>query len=117
MKRLALALCVGSALAVGGCATGYGYDEGIYADGPYAYDGFYDGFYGPIYDGYWGDNGSFYYRHGAGDRRFHRGGHAHFSRGPAGGNFQHFHGTMSAGHGMHTPHFGHGGSHRRGGHR
>ena len=75
MKRLMIALCAALPIAAGGCATtGYGY-----GGGPYAFDGYYDDFYGPVYDGYWGDDGFFYYRGHAEDRRFVRGDAAHFS--------------------------------------
>ena len=38
--------------------------EVVVASGPgvaVAYDGYYDGYYGPYYDGFWGDDGYFYY--------------------------------------------------------
>jgi hypothetical protein len=114
-KHLLLALAALPALALSGCAAGYG--GGVYAGGPFAYDGYYDDAYGPIYDGYWGGDGFFYYRGGAHERGFHRGDAAHFRR-DAGGN-GHFHpmqGTMTPGRGMHMPHFPGGRSPARGGH-
>ena len=63
----ALLLAV-TALPLAACA---GYVDGPgYAGGPYAYDGYYDGYYGDVYDGYWGDDGVFYYRHGANERGY-----------------------------------------------
>jgi hypothetical protein len=115
MKRLIIALCATiPAALVGGCAdTGYGYGADFYAGGPYAYDGYYDDFYGPIYDGYWGDDGFFYYRSGAGDRHYHRGDRAHFNRESAGGaNFHAIHGSMTPSRGTRMPHFS-GGGHGR----
>jgi hypothetical protein len=89
------------------CAGGYGTGGVAYAGGSYAYDGFYDDYYGPIYDGYWGDDGGFYYRRGPSDRRFVRGDAAHFNRsGNAGGHFHPMQGSMTPGSGMHMPHFG-----------
>lgn len=116
MKRLIIAL--GATLAaglIGGCAdTGYGYGADFYAGGPYAYDGYYDGFYGPIYDGYWGDDGFFYYRSGDHDRHYHRGDRAHFSREARSGNFHAMHGSFTPTRGTRMPHFsGRGGHDRR----
>ena len=115
MKRLTIALGASMAVAlVGGCAdTGYGYGADVYAGGPYAFDGYYDDFYGPIYDGYWGDDGFFYYRTGAGDRHYHRGDRAHFSREARAGNFHAIHGSMTPTRGMRTPHFSGGGARDR----
>jgi hypothetical protein len=109
MKRLIIALCatIPAALA-GGCATdyGYGYDGGVYAGGPYVYDGYYDDFYGPIYDGYWGDDGYFYYRGSANDREYRRGDQTHFARDTArGGNFHAIHGTTTPVRGTRMPHY------------
>ncbi len=86
---------------------GYGYGGSIYAGSPYAYDGYYDGFYGPIYDGYWGTDNYFYYRSGAHERRYRRGDSAHFHRGDRGpgSNFRPMQGSMTPGRGIHTPHF------------
>lgn len=117
MKRLVIALVASvMPVVVGGCATGY---DG-YGGGPYAFNGYYDDFYGPVYDGYWGNDGFFYYRGGAGERRFRRGDAAHFRRdGAPGGGFHSFGGSFNRGPGMHTPHFGggRGGGGFHGGHR
>jgi hypothetical protein len=104
-----------ASLPLAACAGTYGGVE--YGPGPYAYDGYYDGYYGPIYDGYWGGDGAFYYRHGAGDRGFVRGDNAHFRHdAPQGGqNFQQMHGSFTPGRGMHMPHFNNGGGGHPGG--
>lgn len=109
MKRV---LIVAAALSLSGCAAGYG--SVGYAGGPYAYDGFYDDYYGPIYDGYWGGDGFFYYRGGAHERAFRRGDAAHFRRdaGP-GGHFHPMQGSFTPQRGMRMPHFSGG---RPGGH-
>jgi hypothetical protein len=101
-------LCVSfAALTLGGCAGDYGYGGGVYAGGPYAYEGFYDDFYGPIYDGYWGNDGFFYFRNGVGDGRFRRGDAAHFRRAPgAGANFHAMRGSMTPAQRTRMPHFG-----------
>jgi hypothetical protein len=106
MKRLIIALCATIPPALlGGCAS-YGYGADVYAGGPYAYDGYYDDFYGPIYDGYWGDDGFFYFRSGDRDRRFRRGDAAHFSRGSATGtNFHPIQGSMRPTRQARMPHF------------
>lgn len=120
-KRAVLSAAILAAAAVSGCTGGGGgvYAAGDFGPGPYAYDGFYDDYYGSIYDGYWGDDDFFYYRHGIGDRRFHRGDAAHFQRsGAHGGHFHPMQGSMTPQHGMHMPHFGGGrGGPGRGGHR
>ena len=106
MKRFLIAAV---ALSLGGCAAGYGHVD--YAGGPYAYDGYYDDFYGPIHDGYWGDDGFFYYRGGEHDRAFRRGDAAHFRR-DAGADAGHFHtmqGSFAPQRGMRMPHFSGGG--------
>ncbi|MDE1917302.1 MAG: hypothetical protein KGJ57_14660 [Sphingomonadales bacterium] len=111
-KTIALVLLTLATVPLAACEEdGYG---GVYSygPGPYAYDGYYDGYYGPIYDGYWGSDNYFYYRHGAGDRAYIRGGRDHFSRSipdRGGHNYQPLHGTMNPGQGMHMPHFPHGG--------
>lgn len=61
MKRLLLATAILlPAFALSACDNGFGYggtSVGVgYAGSPYAYDAYYDGFYGPIYDGYWGND-------------------------------------------------------------
>jgi hypothetical protein len=75
----------------------YGYGPGpAYGPGPYAdveYDGWYDGYYGPIYDGYW-QNDVFFYRTRDSDR-WHRGDARHFSREERPG-FNHIHGMAHA---------------------
>lgn len=107
MNRLLTALCTTvPALALAACAGGYGLSGPDYVGGPYAYDGYYDDHYGAFYDGYWGNNGSFYYRGGANERRYRRGNPSHFSRSGAGGS--HFHsmqGSMTPAPGIHMPHF------------
>jgi hypothetical protein len=96
---LPLAGCVGEGYGSGGVAIGYG--------SPYAYDGFYDDYYGPIYDGYWGGDGFFYYRRNAGEHGFRRGDAHHFARAaPAQGHFHAIQGTMTPQRGMHMPRFG-----------
>ena len=70
-----------------GCAGGPGY----YGGGPgvrvaVGYDGYYDGFYGPISDGYW--RGNVFYWRDREDHRFRRDDGRHFRREAAQG-FQH----------------------------
>ncbi len=115
-KKLALVLLTLTTMPLAACADGYGYGGGAgYGPGPYSYDGYYDGYYGPIYDGYWGSDNNFYYRHGAGDRGYTRGDRGHFSRdmpqggGNGGHTYQPLHGTMTPGQGMRMPHFPRGG--------
>ncbi len=120
MKRfLALAGVAAAALSLSACAEET-YGGGVAWDAPYAYDGWYDGAYGSVYDGYWGDDGYFYYRHGQGDHHYIRGEQAHFSRGGTapGGNFQHLQGTIQQRpQGVRMPHFSGGGGHGGAGHR
>jgi hypothetical protein len=75
-----------------GCAEGaLGYE---YGPGPVAdveYDGYYDGYYGPIYDGYWGDDGVFFYRSSR-EGGYRRGDVTHF-RHEATPGFGHIHGV------------------------
>lgn len=108
-KTLALLALSLSVTTLAACVDdGYGYGGGVgYGPGPYAYDGWYDGAYGPIYDGYWGSDNYFYYRHGAGERGYIRGDRGHFSREAPQGrpNFQRFQGNMTPGQGMRMPHF------------
>jgi hypothetical protein len=85
MKKAMLALALaGCTMGLSACATdGYGYSYGASSigwDQPYAYDGWYDGHYGPIYDGYWGSDNYFYYRGSASDRGFRRADRDHFLR-------------------------------------
>lgn len=99
MKRTLIALALGAAaLGMAGCADDY-YAGGprayAYDHHPIGYDGYYDGFYGDVYDGYWGDEG-FYYSTGPNvgfvvDRGNH-------FRHDAGAGFHEFHG------GRHRPH-------------
>jgi len=90
MKSLILAIC--AALPLAACTT-YGGGHGA-VGASFAYDGFYDDYYGPIYDGYWGDGDVFYYR------TAHRGHYVrddshHFyhdmNTAPAGGHFHPMH--------------------------
>jgi len=107
MKRSLVLLALPLSLGLSGCMTdgyssvgvGIGYNE------PYAYDGWYDGYYGQVHDGYWGNDGYFYYRGNDSDRRFRRGDRTHFQRGPnaPGGNYQPLRGTFQPTPGMHTP--------------
>lgn len=119
LRLAALALATLAAVPLAGCADGY-YGGGMaYGPGPYAYDGYYDGAYGPIYDGYWGDDGYFYYRNGPDAHGFHRGDRSHFARqvdpsAPGFNRFQPMHGSFAPSGGMHMPHFGGGGGHGRG---
>lgn len=79
-KILALALA-GSTMALSACATdGYGYGASVGWNEPYAYDGWYDGYYGSIYDGYWGADNYFYYRSSPNERGFRRADRNHFLR-------------------------------------
>lgn len=91
--RFSRFLMVSTAAALfAGCA-----DYGYYGSGPVAdveYDGYYDGYYGPIYDGYWGDSGVFFYRTSP-EGRFRRGDVTHFRHEAAPG-FNHVHGTAHA---------------------
>ncbi|MDQ2860247.1 MAG: hypothetical protein M3T55_05885 [Pseudomonadota bacterium] len=68
MTRTAILGAIAAAALLAGCAGGPGY----YGGGPgygvaVGYDGYYDGFYGPIYDGYWRGR-SFYWRDRDGGR-------------------------------------------------
>lgn len=73
MKRMLLALALTGALTgLGACADSYyGGDNGprhyrYYDHNPVSYEGYYDGYYGRVHDGYWGDGGVFYYSTGEG---------------------------------------------------
>jgi hypothetical protein len=102
-------------LALGGCETGGYYGGGVAYGGGYPYDGYYDGYYGPIDTGYWGNDGYFYYRSHPNEQHFHRGDHEHFSRQAGnGGNWQQMHGSFQPSHGAHMPNFPHGD--QKGGH-
>lgn len=112
-KTIALVMLTLSTVPLAACVDdGYG-GVGVasYGPGPYSYDGWYDGYYGPIYDGYWGSDNYFYYRHGNGDRGYMRGDRGHFRRDTPQGqhNYQPLHGTMTPGQGMRMPHFPRGG--------
>lgn len=100
-------LFAGAAVAMlAGCAdygdyadTGYPGDTAYidYGYGPaadVAFDGWYDGFYGPIYDGYW-DNDVFFYRTSPDATRFSRGDVTHFRHDAAPG-FSHMRGMTHA---------------------
>ena len=133
MKRIVLLAGIAAgALSLAGCADGPyggGYGGGgisigvgnYWDQGPYAYDGYYDDYYGNIYDGYWGGDGAFYYRNSGYDRAYHRGDGDHFRHdGDGGGQWQHIQGNMNRPDaGTRMPHFdyrgGHGGYGGRGG--
>jgi hypothetical protein len=68
-------------------------------DGPVYYDGFYDGYSGPLYDGYWGDDNFFYHSGGRG-QPFVRDEGNHFQHSPAAG-YNSFHNAHMG------PHTGH----------
>lgn len=119
---LALALA-GSTMALGGCVTdghgdGYGYSSVGWGT-PYAYDGWYDGYYGSIHDGYWGSDDYFYYRNSDRDRRYRRGDRNHIMRSAPQGQhrYQQFRGEMRPQQGMKMPMWRGGGDHRGGDHR
>lgn len=86
MKRILLAF--GVALALGGCAEGYG-GYSYYGGGP----AYYDDFYGPYAGGYWGHDGFYYYRNGSGRGPYVRDDAHHFRR----DQVQGFHGVQSHG--------------------
>jgi hypothetical protein len=92
--KLAHLLGASAALVlIAGCAD---YGATFYGPGPMAdveYDGYYDGAYGTIYDGYWGDNG-FYYRTSQNDR-YRRADATHFRHDSAPG-YNHVHGMAHA---------------------
>ena len=116
MKRaLTIALLAMASVPLAGCVDGAGLQ--IDASVPYAYDGWYDGSYGPIYDGYWGDDGYFYYRHAEGEGAYVRGDRTHFMhqapQGPH--NYQPIHGTANPHQGVRAPHYPSGGGHGGGG--
>lgn len=71
---------VTAALSLSACDEGYGGSRvAVGWSSPYAWDTYYDGYYGPIYDGYWGRDNAFWYR--SGDRGYYRRGDgAHFRR-------------------------------------
>lgn len=117
MKRaVTFALLALSSVPLAACAGGYGVQVGFAQ--PYAYDGWYDGAYGPVYDGYWGTDGYFYYRHAEGEGAFVRGDRTHFlHQAPSGPhNYQAIHGTTAPRQGVRAPHFPGGGGGHGGGH-
>lgn len=109
MTRSIIALAMGlAALSLTACAEdGYGYGYGGIGYPGVAYNGYYDGYYGPIYDGYWGNNGSFYYRLNEHDRRFRRGGRDHFHRpgNRPGDRFHPMRGNTRPPQGVHAPNY------------
>lgn len=115
MKRaITIALLAISAAPLAACVDGMGVE--MSAPGPYAYDGWYDGYYGQVYDGYWGSDGYFYYRHNEGEGAFVRGDRQHFARQAPQGphNYQHIQGNTMPRQGVRAPHYpgGHGGQPR-----
>ena len=108
MRKSAVIALTLPLLALTACYDGYGHPGYAYNVGvAYPYEGYYDGFYGPIYDGYWGGDGFFYYRRGAGDRGFVRGDRDHFAREARNdGRFQPLRGEFRPDQrGMRTPQF------------
>ena len=115
MKKslIALTLVTGT-LGLGGCMGDYGYGGG-YGGGvvmdygsAYPYDGWYDGYYGNIYDGYWGNDGYFYYRGNDRDQQYRRGDRNHFRRdapGQRNHNYKPFRGEMRPQQGRQMPHW------------
>jgi hypothetical protein len=89
-NKMKIILVSSALLALGACAS---------TDGPVYYDGYYDGSYGPLYDGYWGDDNFFYYSGGRG-QPFVRDESNHFRHDPASG-FSSFHNAHMG------PHTGH----------
>lgn len=97
MNRKLILGAVASVGLLAGCAGGPGYyagGPGYYGPGPgvdvaIGYDGYYDGFYGPIYDGYWRGN-AFFWRDRDGGR-WRRDDGRHFRREAATG-FRHIQG-------------------------
>lgn len=117
MKRaLTFALLAVASVPLSACAGGVGLE--VDAPGPYAYDGWYDGYYGQVYDGYWGNDGYFYYRHSEGEGAYVRGDRNHFARqAPQGRNdYQAIHGTTTPRQGVRAPNYPRGNGGGRGGH-
>jgi hypothetical protein len=83
--RLGLAAAASVGMLLAGCAS-YGPGPGPVAVG---YDGYYDGYYGPIYDGYW--RGEHFWWRDRVDHPFRRD-DAHHFRHVAGAGLQHIHG-------------------------
>jgi hypothetical protein len=91
MRTLLMVAAAGAILS--GCADYYGPGPS-YGPGPVgvaSFDGYYDGFYGPVYDGYYGTDGAFYYR-GRHDHDWRRDTGEHFHAQAANG-FHPFHGA------------------------
>ena len=113
----AVLLGAGLTLGLGACADqrgGVGVGVGFASAEPWAYSGYYDGFYGPVYDGYWGTDGFFYYRVDGGDTHWHKGAGNHFRRDAPGEGTQ-FRPIQGSGHparGASMPHFPHGDGHQ-----
>ncbi|MDE2405578.1 MAG: hypothetical protein KGM17_13000 [Sphingomonadales bacterium] len=115
MKTLPILAAVAALATLSACDEGYGGTEIGWGPAGYAYDGWYDGYYGPIYDGYWGDDGGFWYRSRSVDRHWRRGDGAHFRREqPMPGvnmphndarTFQHFNGSIQTRPQGRMPHF------------
>jgi len=108
MNRLlacsALALVAAPLAACGG---NYGVRVAYSVPAPIVYDGWYDGYYGPVHDGYWGTDGYFYFRHAEGEGAFTRGDRDHFVRRPPPGphNFQPIHGQTAPRGPVRAPHY------------
>lgn len=97
MKIAKILMVSAAATLFAGCADYYGPGYVGVGYGPVAdvdYDGYYDGYYGPIYDGYWGDGGMFIYQTREGGH-WRRGSRTHFRHDAAPG-FNHVHGTTHA---------------------
>lgn len=114
-RILAATLLAAITLPLGACTDDYAYGGRVAYGSTYAYDGYYDGYYGPIHDGYWGNDGYFYYRRGDGDRAYIRGDHDHFRRDWSGGDrYRPLRGQMTPQQGYRMPHWS--GDHDRGDH-
>ena len=81
-------VAVAAALSLSACDQGYGGSRvAVGWNSPYAWDTYYDGYYGPLYDGYWGNDGRFWYR-GSDSGHYRRGDGVHFRRDmPGNGNW------------------------------
>ncbi len=78
-----VALIAAAAVSVTACVSAYGPGYGPNDYGPYAHGAtfaypYYDGSYGYVDTGYWGDDGAFMYR--GTDQQFHRDDSGHFRR-------------------------------------
>ncbi|HEY1880195.1 MAG TPA: hypothetical protein VGG68_09705 [Caulobacteraceae bacterium] len=97
MKLSRLLIVSAAAAMFAGCTAHLGPGYAGVVVGPVAdvdYDAYYDGYYGPIYDGYWGDDGVFIYRTNEGGH-WMRGDTTHFRHDTATG-FNHIRGTARA---------------------